>query len=422
MDAVDGEDAEDQVIQRQSHRFGSVHGAALILLGAAVALAPHRSFLPLYAVAAAAWLVLARVSLRLSHTIVIAMVLRALLLFPEPRLSGDVYRYLSDGRALSSGTNPYAYYPSDPRVNHREIRSIYPPHAQFVFALVHELHAWRLLIIAFDITAIVLLRRHGFAYATCPLVLFEGTWSGHLDLIAGVVLLVALLKRSGVALGIASGLKLIPAAAIPALFRVIASVSEGPGRADGATAYATRRTRFLATLGMTLAVPFVPFLGGPIMPGLSEYARRWIFNSPLYELVFFVVEKIPTKTIWTHHPLRFQVISDFVYRHVYADFITRVIMAVIAVGAILLARRVSTAVAALLLCSPAIHPWYWLTLLPSALIERTRWILVALAAPASYLLYDHAPKLLVFALCYSCSALSDRVISRWIAPRGDSSS
>jgi len=359
-----------------------------------------RPFVAMYFAAALVWLLLRNASLRLRYTIAIALLLRALLLVPEPRLSGDVYRYLSDGRTLAGGTNPYAYTPTDPRINHPEIRSIYPPHAQLLFALVHELHAWRLLIVAFDLLAIVLLRERGLAYATCPLVLFEGTWSGHLDAIAGVFVLLALLRRSGVAAGIAAGLKIIPIAAVPALF----------GR------------RVPLSFFAALLVPFVPFLGGPIMPGLRDYATRWIFNSPLYELVFFAVERIPAKTIWTHHPLRFAWLSDFVYRHVYPDFITRAVMATIAVAAILLARRVSTAIAALLLCSPAIHPWYWLALVPASLAERSAWIFVAVFAPASYLLYGGTSKWLVFVLCYAASALSALVMSRWIAPRGDSSS
>src|SRR5687768_626380 len=209
MDAVDGQGAEDGVVQRKEDRFDGVHGAALILLGAAVALAPaiterfgFRGFVAVYAVAALAWLPLRNRSIRLAYAIAIAVVLRAFLLFPAPALSGDVYRYLSDGRALASGTNPYSYYPTDPRINHPEIRSIYPPHAQLLFAAVHQLHLWRVLIVAFDVAAIVLLRGRGFAYATCPIVLFEGTWSAHIDVLAGVLLLIALTRRSGVAAGI----------------------------------------------------------------------------------------------------------------------------------------------------------------------------------------------------------------------------
>jgi hypothetical protein len=410
MDAVDGEGAEHQVVQRQDGRFGSVHGAALILLAAALALTPATvrlhglsGFVAVYVVAVAAWLVLARRSLPLGVTIVIAVVLRLLFLFAEPRLSGDVYRYLSDGRVLAGGGNPYAYTPTDPRINHPEIRSIYPPHAQLLFAAVHDLRLWRLLIIAADVACIFLLRRGGaLAFATCPLAIVEGAWNGHIDALAAVLLAFAFARRSSIAAGFAAGLKVIPLAAIPALFR---------------TAPRTRNAQRATTFLLTLLLPVLPFLGGPIMLGFRDYATRWIFNSPLYDLVHAAVSLVPTKEIWTHHPLRFQLISDVVYRHVYPDFIARAILGTLALGAIVLARRGSTAIAALLLCSPAIHPWYWVTLVPLALMERNRWTLaIAVVMPLSYLLYDGAPNLAV----YACSAFSVLVISRWMPPRGDS--
>ncbi len=360
-----------------------------------------RGFVGVYAFAVVVWLQIARGEARGAFrgsgqaaarrsfftAAVLAIVLRLLVVWPAPLLSGDVYRYLSDGRMLASGVNPYSYTPTDPRINHPEIRSIYPPHAQLLFALVHELRSWRALIIAFDLLAIFLLREHRFSYATCPLVIFEGTWSGHLDAIAAVFLLIAMTRRSGAALAFAGGLKVIPLAALPALAR------------------GSRWKNVLAFVA-TLALPFLPFLGKPIMPGLHEYATRWIFNAPGYDLVRAIVEQVPTKAIWTHHPLRFAWLSDFVYRHLHADFVTRAVLGVIAVGGMLLARRVTTAVAVLLLCSPAIHPWYWLTLVPSALLERSRWLSVALCAPASYLLYEHAPPLAVFAICYCVPAFA----------------
>ena len=346
-----------------------------------------KGFTAVYLVAALAWLPLVRRSLPLGITIVLAVALRALLLFQEPFLSGDVYRYLSDGRVSASGGNPYAYTPTDARINHPEIRSIYPPLAQLLFRAVHDLTAWRLLLLAADIAAIVLLRRYGaLAYATCPLVLFEGVGNGHIDLLAGVLLGYALTRRSAIAAGLASGLKIIPAAALPALLRL----HHG----------ARSRARFLVTLSLTLLLPVLPYLGDPIMPGLRDYATRWIFNSPLYDGVRTLVERIPTKEIWTHHPLRFELVTDFVYRHLYPDFLTRAILGILAVGAILLARRVTPAVAALLLCSPAIHPWYWLTIVPSALIERSAWLYAALMMPVSYLLYDGVAGWVVYTITY----------------------
>src|SRR6185436_3551493 len=150
-----------RVIQQQDDDFGRTHGTALILLAAAVALAPYatarfgfRGFVTIYAVAALSWLPLRNLSLRPPPVFAIAIALRLPLLFAEPMLSGDVYRYLSDGRVLASGENPYAYTPADPRINHPEIRSIYPPHAQLLFGLVHELTARRILIVVLDLVAI----------------------------------------------------------------------------------------------------------------------------------------------------------------------------------------------------------------------------------------------------------------------------
>lgn len=343
-----------------------------------------RGFVALYAAATCAWLPLARRTLPLRVVMIVALALRALLLLPDARLSGDVYRYLSDGAALRNGVNPYVYTPTDPRISYREIRSIYPPHAQFLFALTPSLVTWRLLIIACELAALLLLRERALAYATCPLVLFEGTWSAHLDAVAAVLLLAAWSRRSGALLGIAGGLKLIPLASAPALLRA-------------------RRAR-LASLAIAFALPFAFFLRGPIMPGLRDYARRWIFNSPAYELVFDAVRLVPTKAIWTHHPLRFAAISDVVYRHLDPDFMTRAILGTIAVACIATALRPTTGIAALLVCSPAIHPWYWLTLVPLALAERSAWLAFALAAPLSYLLYAGAPRLAVYAICYALPA------------------
>ncbi|HJQ39355.1 MAG TPA: hypothetical protein VKB93_19615, partial [Thermoanaerobaculia bacterium] len=88
MQAVHGERAEHEVVQRQNGHFGRSHGASLILLAAAVAFAPPATarlgflgFVALYSLAMLAWLHLSRAYLPLRFVIPIALVLRALLLF-----------------------------------------------------------------------------------------------------------------------------------------------------------------------------------------------------------------------------------------------------------------------------------------------------------------------------------------------------
>jgi hypothetical protein len=395
MDAVQREDAESEVVGDEYNNFGFAHWGALILLAAAAASAPFAAtrFCFVYAVAAAAWIVLRRARTSLRNALVIAVVLRAMFLFAQPQLSGDVYRYMWDGNELAHGRNPYARAPiGEPRINHPEIPTIYPPHAELLFAAAHSLPLWRLLLIACDLVTLWLLpRRFALAYATFPPLLFEGAWSAHVEVVAALLLLVALQRRSGAALGAAIGVKVIPIAALPAL-----------SRRNG--------TRFLLACLLALVIPVVPFvIAGPIMPGLHDYAMRWIFNSPAYDFVVALVDHIPLKAWWTviKDPLHLESISDSVYRHVYADIVARALLGLIAIVLIVRSRRVSSAIASLLLCSPAIHPWYWIVAVPCAMIERANYVIaLTLCAPFSYLLYAGAPKWIVYTLCYALPGLT----------------
>lgn len=330
------------------------------------------------------------VPLRLA--IIVAVLLRLLFLFAEPRLSADVYRYLWDGRELASGHNPYARAPlDDPRINHPEIPTIYPPHAELLFAIAHRLPLWRLLLIACDVALMVMMSRHRFAIATFPPLLFEGAWSGHVEVVAALLLAIAWLRDSGAAGGWAAGVKVIPLAALPALL-----------------ARSKNRARFAIMCAAAIILPAIPFLmTGAFMPGMRDYATRWIFNSPAYDAVFFAVDQLPLKDAWTaiKDPLHLETISDWVYRHLYSDFVTRAVLAALGVALIAVAarkKRVADSVGALLIVSPAIHPWYWLVAAPVAMAEGANlYVALALCAPFSYLLYDGAPKWLVYALCYA---------------------
>jgi len=363
-------------------------------------------FVIAYAGALIAWLFARRAPFRFAAVVAIAIALRAMLLFAQPALSTDVYRYLWDGRTLASGHNPYASLPTDPRVNHAEIATIYPPYAEILFAAVHQLTLWRLLLIAADLVAVFLLRENALPYATFPPLLIEGAWNGHLEPIAAALMLVALRYNSAIAAATASGLKLIPLAALPAL--IIQS---------------QRRLRFVIVFAIVLLAPAIPFLiAGPIMPGLQAYATRWVFNSPLYDAAFRAIDwlQIPThlKNGFTaiKDPLRLEPISRFVYVHLYSDFLARCVLVVSAIALIIRFRRDPAAsIGSLLICSPAIHPWYWLVLAPFA---SGSWLLLALFAPFSYLLYLGASKWLVYTLCYALPLIIARLPLSAIATSG----
>ncbi|MCX7015294.1 MAG: hypothetical protein NTW86_22530, partial [Candidatus Sumerlaeota bacterium] len=98
----------------------------------------------------------------------VGLAMRALYIPSTVILEDDIYRYLWDGAVVAHGFNPYAFAPGEfraaqagsgqkpselrrlahesgmiiERVNHAEIRTIYPPLAQGIFALAHWLKPW----------------------------------------------------------------------------------------------------------------------------------------------------------------------------------------------------------------------------------------------------------------------------------------
>ena len=52
--------------------------------------------------------------------------MRLALLFVEPYLSTDIYRYVWDGRVQAAGINPYRYMPIAPELAHLRDAAIFP--------------------------------------------------------------------------------------------------------------------------------------------------------------------------------------------------------------------------------------------------------------------------------------------------------
>lgn len=151
-----------------------------------------------------------------------ALLMRLALLFVEPYLSTDIYRYIWDGRVQAAGINPYRYMPVAPELAHLRDATIfpninrpdfavtiYPPVAQVVFLAItrmlgESVVAMKLGLIAFEALTVAALlgalRRLGLPltcvaiYAWHPLPIWEIAGSGHIDsamcalLIAGLLL------------------------------------------------------------------------------------------------------------------------------------------------------------------------------------------------------------------------------------------
>jgi hypothetical protein len=284
-------------------------GTALVVTIVLLARLPSWSaelgrFQALHAVAFALYAVALRSALRggdLRHggltVLWVALAARVALLPVTPTLSGDLYRYVWEGRVVAHGLDPYHLSPRHPalaplrddtvypRVNHPELATIYPPLAIGGFALVARLSgapwAMKLWVVVHDLAVVLALlawmRARGapatavIAYAWNPLVLVEYAGSGHNDPTALVWLVLAFLwmerrpTLSALALATGALVKLAPLLALPFLIR------RWPWRA---------RLIAVAVLGAGLALFWAETRGAD--SGLTAYWRAWRNNDLVF--------------------------------------------------------------------------------------------------------------------------------------------
>jgi hypothetical protein len=183
----------------------------------------------------------------------VAVLLRGILLFTEPLLSTDIYRYVWDGRVQAAGINPYRLIPADgalaslrdadiyPNINRAGYAvTIYPPVAQMFFFLVTRLGenvtAMKFALLACEAataTLIVLMLRRLrrpvtrlVAYAWHPLPLWEIANNGHVDALMVALMLLGIWftvggrpVRGAVSIALAALVKPYAILVLPALWR-----------------------------------------------------------------------------------------------------------------------------------------------------------------------------------------------------------
>jgi alpha-1,6-mannosyltransferase len=198
--------------------------------------------------------------LKLGAIIFFAVAFRATLVPQRPYLSVDVYRYVWDGHAQAQKINPYLYMPDAPEMEPLRdkdrfpaiatiyptmgwwhLRSPYPPAAQTIYLLVYLIHplsvvAFKTAALAFDVMTMLAVMfalarskldpARAIIFAWHPLVIFEGSHSGHIEAAFMALLAIALAAwvtrkhaLTGVALALAALVKFYPALVVPAFIR-----------------------------------------------------------------------------------------------------------------------------------------------------------------------------------------------------------
>jgi hypothetical protein len=374
----------------------------LVLIGTGISLSAARSLsgTPVWVLAAAAAL------------------LRAILVPAPPALSDDVWRYLWDGEVAAAGLSPWAHAPDSPaldgvapalrsRVAHPEIATVYPPVAQaaFLSASLFEpsLAAWKTLVAAADTGVVVLLAASGSPsaaalYAFHPLPVTEAAREGHVDSL-GVALLLCALLLAGRGRAVSSGL--VWAAAV--LTKYPAAVALLPLARAGRYRFAATAAAALAALWLAAWLP-----GASPFGGFSAYATRWEFNAILFPAARASLEALGlpgfVKEGWilAKEGLGHPEWMSAVFPYFHAGFLARVLLALLLAATVLVVaarekdlwRATFLSIAALLLVSPTLHPWYLLWILPFAARARSpAWLWLASAAPLSYALLSPRPPL-----------------------------
>jgi len=300
------------------------------------------------------------------RVIVIGLALAALwhlpfLLMPAGA-DDDVHRYVWDGRLQRLGYNPYIVVPNDPafstlhtdetrNLNNPEVPSPYPAGAQLFFRAVTAIHksafAFKVAFVLCELAIVPLLlaelRRLGqaehwvLAYAWNPLLVICVTYSGHVDILGVLLLLLsaAALERrwrtfAAIAFGLAVAVKFLPIVLAPLYWRRV-RVRDG----------------LLAALIVVLL--YVPFLRGGSVPtgSIAVFVERFRFNAP----VFAEIERFVKPQVAAVLAVLVGLVTAAVLRRKQDGYSQ---------------QAFAWPMAASLLCAPVVYPWYLLWLLPFA--------------------------------------------------------
>ncbi len=356
--------------------------------------------------------------------LLIGAIMRGAMFFSEPILEDDFYRYLWDGAVTANGLSPYEYSPRQvwvgganvpdrlgklagewgvarERINHPELKTIYPPVAQGIFAAAYAISPWeirglRFIYIIFDVLTLSVLAlalvRLGLplAFLTIywwnPLLVKEIYNSLHMDiaalpLVAGG-LYVASQRRhvSGIfQLVIAIGIKLWPLALLPAIFRELVGSLR-------------RLILLLAALCLGFIVLFAPlYLSGlESDAGIVAYLRSWENNDSAFKLLLWSVEFF--LRLLHIHPGHGQFVARLTLPFLVGVWIFYVLRKPALEPGGLFDRGVLI-VGGLFLIIPTQFPWYYVWLIPMLpLSPRMPFLILTMLLPLYYLGYYFAPR------------------------------
>ena len=349
----------------------------------------------------------------------IAVTIRLFFVDWLPGLSDDAYRYIWDGLLSANGLNPFESLPSDPalaafqgdfvydQLNSKDYFTVYPPLSQLIFWMGGSVYesGWQSsyfvikgILLGFELGSLYLLGRlispQAFMlFAWHPLVVLESAGQAHTEavMVFFLVLTIWLHRRRdqklvatgifvGAALAAAGFVKLYPFVLFPLLWR----------------RYGWKALLGGGLVAVILLVPFVhPSFISNYLDSLNLYVKLFEFNAGPY---YFVKEV-------------FYFFTDADWSKWIGPFFRNVFLLLVAVFIVLdwkfkwtLEKSFFLILAAFILLSTTVHPWYLLgplvlaSLLPSV---HWHWHWLAAFSLGSYFLYSDGPYWLFVWLAWS---------------------
>lgn len=338
--------------------------------------------------------------------VVIAVAVRVVVVATsQPQLSDDVYRYIVDGQAVAHGDNPYATTPAQrvqalskennlawpgedkvvTSVNNPELYTLYLPASQWVFgfgaivgntvagSVTQQIDVQRYVMSLIDIGVIILLLlavwRHKrniwwvALYAWHPLVVSEVAGSGHQEPIGLLFLVLALLLADAVPrtwwawiapLAVSVLVKPVTVFIAPVLLRRSPPLHWVAAFVLG------------VVICLVVASPFL-FSGSEVFVNVwsaaSRFTLKWAHFGSIYEPLLWLIEQIaPVGGVWTND-------SQEQLARGLCVFVLLLIVVWVVIKALPIWSAARIILFAMVLLSPAAHPWYllWpLVLMPIA--------------------------------------------------------
>ena len=298
-------------------------------------------------------------------------------------VSDDIYRYLWEGKIIAAGESPYQFpaehahyheYRDDywEKMNHKDKLTAYPPLAELIFAAVSSIAytpwAFKALFIIADLCVvavlIALLWQHGMdlrnvlLYALNPLTLFAIAGEAHFDVLLILTMMLSVLYAQKKAyawawiwLGISIQMKIIAIVLVPFYLWHF-------------------RSRYGWLLLIPLAVPslfFIETLPG-LFHGLWDFGGTNAFNGPIHGSIHYLLNG---DIAWATHITigLFGIISLWI---IWAIKIP--------------AKAAYFLIAALVLCSPVVHYWYILWVIPFVVLyPGLSWLILSFTNGAYFI-------------------------------------